>query len=70
MKKIARAILLVVILFLMTPTTVGCAKIERRLVPYGDGLKYDNINGIIYEENKRGVWEPTGRKIFFEGKFE
>lgn len=69
MKKMMKMILLILILFLMMPMTVGCAKIERRLVPYGDGYKYDSLNGYIYERNEENVWEPTGRRIFWEGEF-
>ena len=65
-----KAILLIVILFLMTPMVAGCAKVESRLVPYGDGLKYDSLNGLIYERNEKDVWEPTGRRIFWEGNFQ
>jgi hypothetical protein len=67
MKKM---ILLIAILFLMTPMVAGCAKVESRLVPYGDGLKYDSLNGLIYERNEKDVWEPTGRRIFWEGNFQ
>ena len=65
MKKI---ILLIAILFLMTPMVAGCAKVEHKMVGIGD-LKYDNINGVIYKKNEFGEWVPTGRKIFFEGEF-
>lgn len=64
-----KVILLILTLFLMMPMTVGCAKIKHKMVGIGD-LKYDNINGLIYEKNEAGEWVPTGRKIFFEGKFK
>ena len=65
MKKM---ILLIVILFLMTPMVAGCAKVEHKMIGLGD-LKYDNTNGQVYEKNEFGEWVPTGKKIFFEGEF-